>query len=116
MLEYKNRQSARLCPLAFCSFPLRSAILKVIFSVTPLLAGTVRASRGVLAQVPWRKVRLTVTLKMTLRIVKAVSAIGKGDATGLRLESPEKHERVMNVFRAFIADLCHHHTAGRDQR
>ncbi|CAG8188138.1 unnamed protein product [Penicillium nalgiovense] len=44
--------------------------------------------------------------------VKAVSAIGKGDAAGLRLESPEKHERVMNVFRAFIADLCQQYGEG----
>ncbi|KAJ5954432.1 hypothetical protein N7501_008711 [Penicillium viridicatum] len=44
--------------------------------------------------------------------VKAVSAIGNGDADGLRLASPEKHERVMNVFRAFIADLCQQYGEG----
>ena len=44
--------------------------------------------------------------------VKAVSAIGNGDVDGLRLASPEKHERVMNVFRAFIADLCQQYGEG----
>lgn len=45
-------------------------------------------------------------------LVRAISAIGKGDAAGLRLQSPEKHERVMNVFRAFIADLCQQYGEG----
>ncbi|KAJ5197143.1 hypothetical protein N7449_007622 [Penicillium cf. viridicatum] len=44
--------------------------------------------------------------------VKAVSAIGNEDADGLRLASPERHERVMNVFRAFIADLCQQYGEG----
>ncbi|OGM46879.1 putative dihydroxy-acetone synthase [Aspergillus bombycis] len=48
--------------------------------------------------------------------VKAVSAIRNGASAGaaanLRLESPEKHQRVMNVFRAFIADLCQQYGEG----
>ena len=48
--------------------------------------------------------------------VKAVSAIRNGApaaaAADLRLESPEKHQRVMNVFRAFIADLCQQYGEG----
>lgn len=39
---------------------------------------------------------------------KVVSSIGNGVSSGSKqgYESPEKHERVMSVFRAFIADLC----------
>ncbi|KAF7622119.1 putative dihydroxy-acetone synthase [Aspergillus flavus] len=45
--------------------------------------------------------------------VKAVSAIRNGNsADDLRLESPEKHQRVMNVFRAFIADICQQYGEG----
>jgi len=45
---------------------------------------------------------------------KAVSAIGNGTFTAAeaKLESPEKHQRVMNVFRAFIADLCQQYGEG----
>lgn len=31
---------------------------------------------------------------------------------GLKLESPEKHDRVLKVFRAFIADLCQQFNGG----
>ncbi|OOO09285.1 transketolase [Aspergillus oryzae] len=45
--------------------------------------------------------------------VKAVSAIRNGNsADDLKLESPEKHQRVMNVFRAFIADICQQYGEG----
>lgn len=46
--------------------------------------------------------------------VKAVSTIGNGvsSASDLKFESPEKHQRVMNVFRAFIADLCQQYGEG----
>lgn len=39
---------------------------------------------------------------------KSLSSIRNGASLGnvLSLESPEKHQRVMSVFRAFIADLC----------
>ncbi|KAL4913597.1 transketolase [Aspergillus aurantiobrunneus] len=39
---------------------------------------------------------------------KAVPAMGNGTslAAGIKFESQEKHQRLMNVFRAFIADLC----------
>ena len=39
---------------------------------------------------------------------KAISSIRNGvsHVDGVGLESPEKHQRVMSVFRAFIADLC----------
>ncbi|PIG86659.1 dihydroxyacetone synthase [Aspergillus arachidicola] len=45
--------------------------------------------------------------------VKAVSAVRNGtSAHDLKLESPEKHQRVMNVFRAFIADICQQYGEG----
>ena len=45
--------------------------------------------------------------------VKAVSVIRNGNsADDLKLESPEKHQRVMNVFRAFIADICQQYGEG----
>lgn len=44
--------------------------------------------------------------------VKAVSGIANGTYADLKLESPEKHQRVMNVFRAFIADLCQQYGEG----
>ena len=46
--------------------------------------------------------------------VKTVSAIRNGaSASGdLKLESPEKHQRVMNVFRAVIADICQQYGEG----
>lgn len=40
---------------------------------------------------------------------KPISSIRNGlspEKEDLSLESPEKHERVMSVFRAFIADIC----------
>jgi dihydroxyacetone synthase len=46
--------------------------------------------------------------------VKAVSAINSAtvSATDIKLENTEKHQRVMNVFRAFIADLCQQYGEG----
>ncbi|KAI2965315.1 hypothetical protein CBS147323_5822 [Aspergillus niger] len=45
---------------------------------------------------------------------KAVSSIRNGASAGvgIGLESPEKHQRVMNVFRAFIADLAQQYGEG----
>lgn len=45
---------------------------------------------------------------------KAVPGIQNGASAGgrPRLESQEKHQRVMNVFRAFIADLCQQYGEG----
>lgn len=46
--------------------------------------------------------------------VKGVSALENGSfaASGITLESPQKHQRVMNVFRAFIADICQQYGEG----
>ncbi|OJJ33568.1 hypothetical protein ASPWEDRAFT_160426 [Aspergillus wentii DTO 134E9] len=44
--------------------------------------------------------------------VKSISAIGKASAADFTLESPEKHQRVMDVFRAFIADICQQYGEG----
>lgn len=46
--------------------------------------------------------------------VKSVSAVSNGTfvAAGLRFESAEKHQRVLNVFRAFIADLVQQYNDG----
>ncbi|KAE8131630.1 Transketolase, thiamine diphosphate binding domain-containing protein [Aspergillus pseudotamarii] len=46
--------------------------------------------------------------------VKTASAIRNGASTAgdLQLESPEKHQRVMNVFRAVIADICQQYGEG----
>ena len=45
---------------------------------------------------------------------KAVSGVRNGASGGvsIELESPEKHQRVMNVFRAFIADLAQQYGEG----
>jgi dihydroxyacetone synthase len=45
---------------------------------------------------------------------KGVSTSSNGVVTTFdaKLESPEKHQRVMNVFRAFIADLCQQYGEG----
>ena len=45
---------------------------------------------------------------------KAVSVVGNGASTAgsLKLQSPEKHQRVMDVFRAFIADICQQYGEG----
>lgn len=42
---------------------------------------------------------------------KAVSALRNG-ISDQQLESPEKHDRVMKVFRAFIADVCQQYGEG----
>ncbi|KAH8428339.1 transketolase family protein [Aspergillus melleus] len=46
--------------------------------------------------------------------VKAVSSIGNGafSAANPRFESADTHQRVMNVFRAFIADVCQQYGEG----
>jgi dihydroxyacetone synthase len=49
--------------------------------------------------------------------VKAASAISTRvsatvSANDIKLENTEKHQRVMNVFRAFIADLCQQYGEG----
>lgn len=45
---------------------------------------------------------------------KAVSGVRNGASAGvgIGLESPEKHQRVMNVFRAFVADLAQQYGEG----
>ncbi|KAL4969021.1 transketolase family protein [Aspergillus stella-maris] len=43
---------------------------------------------------------------------KALSALGNGLASNIKLESTETHQRVLNVFRAFIADLCQQYGEG----
>ncbi|EEU34004.1 uncharacterized protein NECHADRAFT_49818 [Fusarium vanettenii 77-13-4] len=42
---------------------------------------------------------------------KSLPTKGNG-IVGLKLESPEKHDRVLKVFRAFIADLCQQFNGG----
>ncbi|KAI9370343.1 Transketolase, thiamine diphosphate binding domain-containing protein [Aspergillus egyptiacus] len=46
-------------------------------------------------------------------LAKGVSALANGSSgAGLKFESPEKHQRVMNVFRAVIADLVQQYGDG----
>ncbi|KAL7756924.1 hypothetical protein ACKLNR_013917 [Fusarium oxysporum f. sp. zingiberi] len=45
-------------------------------------------------------------------VVKSLPSNGSTTVAGLNLESPEKHDRVLKVFRAFIADLCQQFNGG----
>ncbi|KAL9561626.1 hypothetical protein ACKAV7_014182 [Fusarium commune] len=45
-------------------------------------------------------------------LVKPLPSNGSTSIAGLNLESPEKHDRVLKVFRAFIADLCQQFNGG----
>ncbi|KAH7216277.1 Transketolase, thiamine diphosphate binding domain-containing protein [Fusarium oxysporum] len=45
-------------------------------------------------------------------VVKPLPSNGSTTVAGLNLESPEKHDRVLKVFRAFIADLCQQFNGG----
>ncbi|KAF5619557.1 transketolase [Fusarium sp. NRRL 25303] len=44
--------------------------------------------------------------------VKSLAKSGSTSTTGLKLESPEKHDRVLKLVRAFIADLCQQFNGG----
>jgi dihydroxyacetone synthase len=45
-------------------------------------------------------------------LVKPLPSNGSTSFANLNLESPEKHDRVLKVFRAFIADLCQQFNGG----
>lgn len=45
-------------------------------------------------------------------LVKSLPKNGSTSTARLELESSEKHDRVLKVFRAFIADLCQQFNGG----
>jgi dihydroxyacetone synthase len=44
--------------------------------------------------------------------IAALKAANDLARSGIKIESPEKHDKVLKVFRAFIADLCQQFNGG----